>query len=150
MASTYDTYIELLPLDEQSLQRGTYTYGYNKHIAIRGFQKLINIWAKAFLTLEGSDLSDRDYGTPFSALIGSNISEQAEIQEITQSSVDKANTIVRARQAQNPPEDPRELLDSGSLTSLIFSGDNVGFEAYVLIKNQAGESLQVLFPGTTP
>lgn len=148
--STYDTHIQLLPPEEQSATRGAFSYGYNKHIGIRGFQKLINQWAKAFLTLEGTDLSDRSYGTPFSALIGSNVTERSAIQETVRTSVDRANAIIRTMQARNPPADLREILASGALTSLIFTGDNVGFNAYVLIKNQAGESLQVQFPGISP
>ena len=148
--SRFDTYIELLPPDEQSVQVGTFTYGYDKHIAIRGFQKLINKWAKAFLTLEGTDLSDRDYGTAFTALIGSNISSRRDIQEVVQSSVDKANEIIYEIQAEDPPDDAREILDVATLESLIFSPDGLGFDAFVRIKNQAGEVLQVLFPGTNP
>lgn len=146
MAPTFDTYIELLPADKQGVQQGTYTFGFDKTIGVKGFQKLINRWAKAFLTLEGSDLSNRDYGTSFPALIGSNISDRGEIQEVVRASVAKANATLFAFQSQNPPENDREALSDAELVSLIFDADGLGFEASVLITNQAGEALQLLIP----
>jgi len=146
MAATFDTYIELLPADKQSVQVGTYTFGFDKTIGVKGFQKLINRWAKAFLTLEGTDLSDANYGTQFPALIGSNISDRAEIQEVVRVSISQANEILLALQADNPPPNDREALQDAELVSLIFEADGLGFEASVLISNQAGEVLQLLLP----
>lgn len=149
MASTFDTYIELLPEDSQSLQVGTYTFGFDKTIGIKGFSKLINRWAKAFLTLEGTDLSDRDYGTQFSALIGSNIRDRSDIEETVREAVSKANEILLRYQADNPPTSEREALSDAELVSLIFDSDGLGFEASVLITNQSGEALQLLLPAQT-
>jgi len=144
----YDTYMELLPIDQQSPQRGTYTYGYVKHIAVSGFQKLINQWAKCLLTLEGTNLSDREYGTQFTALIGSNITNRRDLQEAVQLAVAAANAKIKSYQAEDPPDDDREILDAAVLTTLFIDPDGAGFQCSVRIRNQAGEVLQVLLPGT--
>ena len=146
MPTTYDTYFELLPEVEQGVQRGTFTYGYQKHIGIAGFQKLINKWIKAFLTEEGTDLSRRQYGTSFAGLIGSNVTDRADIQQIVYSSVAKATADINSIQSRFPPEDPTEILQSAELTSIIFE-DNSSVSVYVLIQNQAGQRLQVILAG---
>lgn len=146
MATTYDTYFELLPENEQGVQRGTFTYGYNKHIAVAGFQKLINKWVKAFLTTEGTDLSNRGYGTPFPNLIGGNVTDREDIQQVTHTSVAKATADLESIQAQYPPEDASEILHSAKLQSIIFE-DNSSVSVYVLLKNQAGQQLQVILAG---
>lgn len=148
---TYDTYIAPLPESEQSVVHGAYTYGYDRHIAVRGFQKLINRWAKAFLTLQGTDLSRRNYGTAFPALIGSNVTDRGDIQEIVQSSVDKATQDIQQLSADALETglefDSEELLDSAKLDALVFP-DATGIAVYVTLQNQKGQRLQVLLAGT--
>lgn len=146
MATTYDTYFELLPQSAQGVQRGTFTYGYKRHIGVAGFQKLINRWVKAFMTTQGTDLSDRTWGTQFPDLIGSNITDRTDIQQIVQSSVSKATDDTRRIQAQYPSDDATELLQSAQLTSLIFE-DNSSVTVYVLLQNQAGKRLQIILAG---
>jgi hypothetical protein len=146
MATTYDTYFELLPVADQSAQRGTFTYGYKKHIGVTGFQKLINKWVKAFLTERGTDLSSRDYGTQFASLIGSNITDRADIQQVAHTAVAKASADINAIQAQYPPDDDPETLHSAQLQSLIFE-DNSSVSVYVLLQNQAGKRLQIILAG---
>lgn len=143
---TFDTYIELLPADQQSVQNGTYTFGYRKALGIKGFQKLINKWAKCFLTPEGSDLSDRTYGSPFPNLIGSNITTRGDVADVVQIAVDKTNAKIREYQAAKPPDDPRESLDDAELESLVFDTSGTGITVFIRIRNQAGELLRVQLP----
>jgi hypothetical protein len=142
----YDTYIELRPTEEQSVRSGTYQFGYTKPIAIKGFQKLINKWAKCFLTPEGTDLSDRTYGSPFPNLIGSNITSREDVSDVVQIAVDKTNVKIQEYQAADPPEDPREILDDAELESIVFDTAGTGVEVYIRIRNQAGELLRVQLP----
>lgn len=144
--ATFDTYIELLPEDEQGVQSGTYTFGYRKALGIKGFQKLINKWAKCFLTPEGTDLSDRSYGSPFPNLIGSNITTREDVVELVQIAVDKTTSKIQEYQAANPPEDDREILDDAELESVVFDATGTGIEVFVRIRNQAGELLRVQLP----
>jgi len=146
MPTTYDTYFELLPASEQKAQRGTFTYGYKKHLGIAGFQKLINKWTKAFLTEQGTDLSRRLYGTQFPSLIGSNVTDRLDVQQIAHTAVAKATQDVLGIQARFPPEDAQEILHSVQLTSLIFE-DNSSVSVYVLLQNQAGKRLQIILAG---
>lgn len=143
---TYDTYIELLPPDQQSVQTGTYTYGYVRHVGIKGFQKLINRWAKCFLTAEGTDLSDRNYGTAFINLVGSNITTRTDLAELVQLAVEKTNATIRRYQSERPSDDPRENLDDADLEALNISLARSEIEVYVRIRNQAGEVLRVQLP----
>jgi hypothetical protein len=145
----YDTYIELLPTEEQSVQAGTYTYGYSRHIGIKGFQKLINKWAKCFLTLEGSDLSDRRYGTAFISLVGSNITTRTDLVDLVQLAVDSTNNTIRRYQSKRPSDDPRENLDDANLEALNISLERAEIEVFVRIRNQAGEVLRVQLPPTS-
>lgn len=145
---TYDTYIELLPTDEQSVQSGTYRYGYTRHIGIKGFQKLINRWAKCFLTLEGTDLSDRRYGTAFSKLVGSNITVRSDLAGLVQLAVEATNATIRRYQSARPSDDPRENLDDADLEALNISVARAEIEVFVRIRNQAGEVLRVQLPPT--
>lgn len=143
---TYDTYIELLPESVQTTTRKTYAYGYRKHLLIKGFQKLINQWAKCFLTTQGSNLSDRSYGTRFPLLIGSNVTQRRDILDTVQLAVEQANDTLFRIQSAYPSEDPRELLDDARLESLQFSVDGTGIEVFVRIRNQANEVLRVQLP----
>ena len=146
---TFDTHIQLLPASQQTVQTGTYTYGFSKHIGVKGFQRLITHFAKALLTLEGTDLSDRDYGTRFPAIIGSNVTSTADVREIVVSSVAKAESTLVKRQAKNPDLNLDERLQSAVVTSIIFDADGLGFDAYIYLKNQAGVGLQFLLPTST-
>jgi len=147
--ATFDTYIELLPAEEQSVLTGTYTYGYTKHLGIKGFQKLINRWAKCFLTQEGTDLSDRDYGTAFISLVGSNITTRSDLAELVQIAVEKTNNTLRRYQNANPSDDPTESLDDAALESLNILLDSAEIEVFVRIRNQAGQVLRVSLPPTS-
>lgn len=146
MPDTYDTYIELLPEADQLSTRKTYHYGFQKHIAIKGFQKLINKWTKHFLTTEGTHPSDRTYGTRVPLLIGSNVQSRRDILDVVQLAVAKTNSKIRSIQSAYPSEDPRELLDDATLDALEFSSDLTGIEIYVRIRNQANEVLRVSLP----
>jgi hypothetical protein len=146
MATTYDIYFELLPEAEQGPQRGTFTFGYKRTIAIAGFQKLINKWTKAFLTEQGTDLSRRNYGTQFPSLIGSNVTDRGDVQQVVHSAVTKATQDILDIQAQYPPDSSEEIIHSARLTSIIFE-DKSSVSVYVLLQNQAGKRLQVILAG---
>lgn len=146
---TFDTYIDLIPEDEQQLTRKTFRYGFRRHIAVKGFQKLINKWVKCFLTLKGTDLSDREYGTLFSQLIGSNVTSRRDIVEAVQISVEECNDVIFRLQSARLSDDPAELLDDAELTALTVTPDGTGFEAFVRIRNQAKQTLSVQIPTTT-
>jgi len=144
--STFDTHIQLKPAAEQTTGYGTFVYGFNKHIGIRGMQKLINKYLKTLMTLEGTDLSDRMGGTRFPALIGSNVTSVQDLQDIVATAVTKAEATIIRYQSLEPSDDPEEILQSAKMTSLVVDDNGVGFEVSILLKNQAGRSLQFILP----
>ena len=146
---TYDTYIELLTEEQQTTLRKTYHYRFRKHIAVKGFQKLINQWVKCFLTTEGSNLSDSSYGTRVPLLIGSNITSRRNISDVVQAGITATNDTIFLYQSDDPPDDDTEILEDASLQGLLFSSDGTGIEIYVELKNQAGELLVTQIPPLT-
>lgn len=145
----YDTYIELVPEAEQATSRKACRYGFKRHIAVRGFQKLINQWMKCFLTLQGTNLSDRQYGTLFPQLIGANVTSRRDIVEAVQIAVDKANEDMFRLQNARPSDDPTELLQDARLEALEINASATGFAAFVRLRNQAKQSLQFQIPPMT-
>ena len=109
-------------------------------------QKLINKYLKTLMTLEGTDLSDRMGGTRFPALIGSNVTSVQDLQDIVATAVTKAEATIIRYQSLEPSDDPEEILQSAKMTSLVVDDNGVGFEVSILLKNQAGRSLQFILP----
>jgi hypothetical protein len=144
--STFDTYIQLKPASEQVDGYATFIYGFQKHIGIRGFQKLINKFLKTLMTLEGTDLSDRSNGTRFPALIGSNVTSAQDLQDIVSTAVSKAEATLFRYQSMDPSDDPEDILQSAKMTSLVVDDNGAGFEVTILLKNQAGRALQFILP----
>lgn len=146
---TYDTYIELVPAAEQRVSRKTFRYGFKRHIGVKGFQKLINRWIKCFLTMEGTDPSDPDYGTLIPNLIGSNVTSRKDVVEALQLAVDKTNETILRLQAARPSDDPMEMLADARLEALAITPAGDGFEADVRVRNQAGQVLTAQIPPLT-
>lgn len=148
----YDTYIELVPVEKQEgAATAVMRYGFDRTIGIDGFQKVVNQWLKAFLTEEGTQPGDREYGTMFPRLIGSNIGDLSDVREIVELSVDSANSDIRRYQASQNIDDPTEIFDTARITSFVSDPQSAsGIEIYIRLKNQAGEAIQVQLPVRLP
>lgn len=141
--ATYDIHFQLVPAEEQTGGR-YFTFGFESAVGVRGPQKLINRWLKCLLTPKGSDPSDKAYGTGFYGLLGSNITTQQDVVDALTLFIEDCNTQMRAMDRQRLAADD-ERLQSATLTRVV-QIDESGYEAYVLIRNTANQSLTVQLP----
>lgn len=143
MASKYDVHFQLLPGLQQTSGK-LFSFGYKAAIGVAGPQKLINRWMKVFLTPKGSDPFDRNSGTGFSALLGSNITNRRDVVDAIVLALEDCNAQIRAMDRRSmPPEDER--LKAAVLTSVEDAG-NSGFEIYISVSNAAGLTVAVPLP----
>ena len=143
----YDTYIELVPASlQRDISHGVMRYGFSRHLGVSGFQKIISQWLKALMTLQGSDVTDRDYGTVLPNLIGSNITTESDIQSTIEMCVDKATQDILRYQADKNVSSATELLASATLTALFFRPEEGAVDVRIVIENQAGDSIRIQVP----
>jgi len=118
-----------------------FEFGYQAAIKVKGPQALVNRWVKTLMTPLGSDLLYPKYGTAFGGMIGANITGMTEdSQDLIGMAIEDANEQVREQDiAGFFPEDER--LQNAELMQ--FAPAAAGFEVWVLIKNVAGDELQV-------
>ena len=147
--ATYDVHFQLVPEAEQpGAGARVFTFGYTTAVGVKGAQKLVNRWLKCFCTLRGTDIRDKEYGTGFPDLIGSNVSRKEDFVDAMSLFIDECSSQIKNfDQAQFPPDDER--LASAVLTN-VTPHESGGYNAYVTIKNVAGSLLTVQVPtGTT-
>lgn len=146
---SYDIHVEVIPFDPiDGLPNGKlFTFGYRNPLAVQGAQKLINKWIKCLLTKRGSDLFDKEYGTGFIDLIGSNISNVADVSDAVLLFVDECNSQVQAMDVTSRPPDA-ERLQTATVYQILENGSD-GFEVYVYIKNYAGSQFSLTLPVRT-
>ena len=104
-------------------------------------QGWINRWIKTFLTPLGSDLLDREYGTPAGSLIEANVTQlNTEIQDVVALSVVSASEQVKEQDIEGLFSDNARL-QNATIDQYIETSD--GFEVWIIIENVAGDSLSV-------
>lgn len=129
-------------------QRDTFKFvgfGFNPTIGVKGFQMLINQWAKCMLTPRGSDPTNLLYGTDFIKLTGSNLS-LADARDVTVISVEQCNDQITTAQKDDSTLTETERLASAEIINFIENPSAPGFQVYVEIKNQANERLVLNLP----
>lgn len=114
-------------------------------LGVKGFQMLIDIWLRIFLTRRGSDPTNLSRGTAFTNLIGSNTALGAA-EEIVRTAITDCNEQVTALQRQDTTLSPRETLADARLQRFSSDPTGPGFEAYIEIMNRAGERLLINLP----
>ena len=144
MADRYDMHVETLPVSEQ-LQSAYFTTFGETPIGIKGAQMLINLWIKHLLTPRGSDYTDLSYGSVFPSLIGSTVSV-ADAKDVLILAISQTNDYIFEMQALDATLTASERLESATLITYIEDPSGPGFEAYVELKNQAGEIAVVPVP----
>lgn len=144
----FDLHIQAMPEEEQRASFKVMEFGFNPPVAVKGFQMLIDIWARIFLTRKGSDPTNLDRGTVFTNLIGSNTT-LADAEDVVRVAIDSCNDQVAALQRADSTYAANERLASAQLIRYITDDAGPRFDAYVEIRNQAGERIQVLLPDLT-
>jgi hypothetical protein len=145
MANRFDMHIQTLPEAEQKATFKFMSWGFESTLGVKGFQMLINIWLKCFLTPRGSDPISLTYGTDFTKMIGSNLRAQ-DARDVVILSIESCNTQINTFQKTDTSLTATERLGSAVLTNFVIDNTAPGFTATVEIKNQAGERLVFNLP----
>lgn len=133
--TVYDMHIQPVSADQV---RGNkcYEFGYAAALKVNGFQSLISRWAKTLLTPRGSNPLDREEGTNFANLQGSNIARVTTgIRDLVALEIESANEQVR-RQDDEGFRPDSERLQSGELQAFVMG--ETGFDVWVKLTNVAG------------
>jgi len=134
----YDTYFQPVP-SSQVHGFKTFEYGYRASLKVSGAQALVNRWVKTLMTPRGSDPIYKEYGTGFSGLVGSNISDvTTDLVDVVNIAIEEANEQVREQDLVGFFPD-NERLANATLLSIEYSED--GMDVWVNIQNVAGESV---------
>lgn len=147
MSLRFDVHIQPLPEAEQISSLKLMGFGDGPSIGVKGFQMLINIWLKNFLTPRGSDPAAPDEGTAFGHLIGSNVSP-SDASDVVRLAIEDCNEQVITFQSADTTLTASERLSDARLIDFRFAEGDAGFDAYVEIKNQANERLILRLPNT--
>jgi len=139
----YDAFYNGTEEETQRLFR-FFTFGFDRSVGIRGPQKLALQWLKCLMTTKGSDPTDREYGTDFPNLIGSNIRIMQDVRDVVLLCIQDCNDqIIRIQRDTQPDLD--EILLTAVLTRFDLT-DVTGFDAYVTITNAKRTAITVNLP----
>ena len=141
---SYDVNIQIVP-EAQYTGMGFYSFGQTRSLAVRGLNKLVNMFAKFLLTPVGSDPLDSTYGTILTNLIGTNL-VLSDAREILDSAVDTTVSAIQGWQAGQSAIPDDERLASATVTDYISIPSAPGFAAQILITNVSGQQLQIVLP----
>jgi hypothetical protein len=136
-----DIHFQPVPVSDVSGTK-VFTFGFKSALKVEGLQFLVNRWVKTLMTPRGSDPLDSSAGTDFGNLIGTNVPKSAKgsIIDIVAMAIDEASEQVQ-EQDKLARYDETESLDQANLLRFSPTSSGDGFEAWVEIKNQAGEVL---------
>lgn len=140
----FDINIQIVPATNYT-GMGFYSFGQTRSLGVRGIQKLVNMVAKYLLTPVGTAPTDLNYGTNLTSLIGSNV-VLADAREILDIAVDAAVVAIQGFQSGRSAVPDDERLASVSVTDYIEVPSGPGFAAQILIRNVAGQQLQLVLP----
>lgn len=141
---TYDIYLQGQTA-EGSHGFHTFTFEYDRTVAVRGPYKLAIQWLKRFLTTKGSDYCAPDDGTDFPRLVGSNIARVDDLRDVVLLAIQDCNAQIYAIQRQQASLPLDEQLQTASLTRFEPMGAD-GFQCWVTISNAQGNELLVALP----
>jgi hypothetical protein len=140
----FDVNIQIVPA-AQYTGMGFYSFGQTRSLAVRGLQKLVNMFAKYLLTPVGTDPTDVTYGTNLTNLIGTNIVLN-DAREVLDIAVGKTVTAIQGWQSGKAAIPDDERLASASVTDYIEVPSGPGFSAQIFITNVSGQQLQIVLP----
>lgn len=139
----YDVYLQVVPADQYK-GMAFLSFGQKRSVAVKGIQKLVDMFTMALLTPLGSDPLDLTRGTEIPNLIGSNITEE-DAHDIVLLGVEKASQDLTTYQTgKTVPDDER--FAAATLTDFIVLTDTTGFAAQIYIENVIQQGLTFLLP----
>jgi hypothetical protein len=139
----YDLHIQAVKEEELEGFR-FFTRGFNRTVAVRGLNKLMNLWTKVFLTPKGSDPTNLERGTNFAKLMGSNITGDQDVRDVVLLSISECNKQIAEIQRTRPPDDDETLRTAVLLSFETPTTD--GIRVWIGISNVKNEEATVLVP----
>lgn len=120
-----------------------FTFGFRATLKVSGPQSLVNRWVKTFMTPKGSNPLDKNEGTAFGSLVGSNVSAyHSGVEDVALLSIEDANSQVRKQDLDGLfPADER--LANATLLRVDTETAVDGVYLWVRIVNVAGQVLPV-------
>ena len=108
---------------------------------VTGLTKLLTHWLKALFTALGSDPTDKEAGSNFSQLIGSNVGLVDELFEVVTISLDQASETVLRNQRNQDLTDAERF---GGVTLHALEEDGAdGVSVSVILENALGQALLI-------
>jgi hypothetical protein len=139
----YDLHFQAV--DEAELEGFRFfTREFNRTVAVRGINKLLNLWTKVFLTPKGSDPTNLERGTDVARLIGSNITSAQDVRDVVLLSISECNRQIADIQRIRPPDEDEILRTAVLLSFETPTAD--GINVWVGISNVKNEEATVLVP----
>ena len=136
----YDIHFQPVPQAE-AFGYKCFEFGFQAPVKVTGFQSLINRWVKTLMTPLGSDPIEPEAGTSFGNLIGANLSRvTSDVQDLVNMAVADASEQVLAQDLVGFFSS-NERLQSAEVYDYVET--DTGFDVWVLIKNVAGDELNV-------
>lgn len=121
------------------------TFGpYEKHVGVRGIQKLIARFLKCFMTPLGSDISDPDYGTSLLTSFLGNV-DPASLRSLATQAVTEATGSLQRYDAEVDRDDDERLQDV-EVNDIIVLEDGTGVVLYVTLRNVEGTAALMTVP----
>jgi hypothetical protein len=141
---SYDVNIQIVPASRYT-GMGFYSFGQTRSLAVRGLNKLVNMFAKYLLTPVGTDPTDITYGTNLTNLIGTNVILN-DAREVLDIAITKTVSAIQGWQTGKSGIPDDERLASAAVTAYISVPSGPGFAAQILITNVSGQQLQIVLP----
>jgi hypothetical protein len=141
----YDIHIQPLPQAEVQGWK-TISFAHKPRLKIDGPQLVLNRFLKELLTPAGSDPLDLASGTMMAELAGGGNVEEQTLRDLVNLSMIRATENLQRYDADTLPP-AREKFGGASLVRFRQLGRD-GFEAWIQVRNVAGEIIQTLISGT--
>jgi hypothetical protein len=141
-----DLYVSYFLEDNPNLPN-FFSFGFDTPRAVDGITKLLGVFLRELFTARGSDIYDLNAGTVLPNLIGGNVTDLDEAEELIFLAIDQAEQNVLRYQA-NSTLTQEERLGTVQLISIEELEDGDGVSAKFKLQNEAGRSLIAELPIT--
>jgi len=140
-----DLYVSYF-LEDNPSQQNYFSFGFDTPRAVDGLTKLLVVFLKDLFTIRGSDIYDREAGTLLGTIIGGNVANIDDVEDIVSLSVSDSADNVRRYQTSSMLTD-EERIGVVELVELeIIEPDGVA--AKIRVQNAVGRSLVASLPVT--
>ncbi len=138
-----DLYVSYF-MEDNPNEENYFSFGFDTPRGVDGLTKLLTLYLKDLFTAAGSDIYDTEAGTKLPFIIGGNVGDFSEVEDIVSSAVLRAgDNVIRLQSAQRIPRS--EQFGSAEILSLTEAGA-AGVAVSIRLQNAEGASLIVSLP----